>query len=167
VFWGVAGVALGSLLPWVDTLFATNETDTVVKSSMEEENTVEGENSGIFGADWTPVVRSVGAFVGIAYAIVCSPLPSGLGLVLTEVAQTPLGFNNASLSHPRSRQSGLMVPHRPLDARLHPQHRRRHNRSGTPPRLKPRRDAFARNIFFPESKLLREPRTYITARSRE
>jgi hypothetical protein len=73
VFWGVAGVALGSLLPWVDTLFATNETDTVVKSSVEEEDTVGEENSGIFGADWTPVVRSVGAFVGIAYAIVCSP----------------------------------------------------------------------------------------------
>jgi hypothetical protein len=75
VFWGIAGVSLGSLLPWVDTLFATDKMDTLVKTSVEEEDTVEGESSGIFGADWTPVVRSVGAFVGIAYAIVSSSHP--------------------------------------------------------------------------------------------
>jgi hypothetical protein len=166
VFWGVAGVALGSLLPWVDTLFATDETETLEKSSVKEEDTVEEENSGIFGADWTPVVRSVGAFVGIAYAIVCSSLCS-ISVILTGVAQTSLGINNASLSHTRSRQPGLMVPHRPLDARLHPQHRRRHNRSRAPPRLKPRRDAFSRSIFSPESKLLLEPRTTVTTRSRK
>jgi hypothetical protein len=85
--------------------------------------------------------------------------------MLTYIAQTPLGLNNASISHPRSCQPSLMVPHRPLDARLHPQHRRRHNRSRAPPCLKPRRDAFTRSIFSPESKLLREPRTIIAARS--
>jgi hypothetical protein len=76
LFWGIAGVALGSLLPWIDTLFAVPELDTPVfeKSGArgsspgnEEEG---GSNAGVFGADWTPVVRSVGAFVGIAYAIV-------------------------------------------------------------------------------------------------
>jgi hypothetical protein len=70
LFWGVAGVALGSLLPWVDTLFAVPELDTpVFEQKKEEESDAE---AGIFGADWTPVVRSVGAFVGIAYAIVRS-----------------------------------------------------------------------------------------------
>jgi len=68
LFWGIAGVALGSLLPWVDTLFAVAELDTpVFEKKKEEEEESEG---GIWGADWTPVVRSVGAFVGIAYAIV-------------------------------------------------------------------------------------------------
>jgi hypothetical protein len=74
LFWGIAGVALGSLLPWVDTLFAVPELDTsVFEKKNEEEEESEG---GIWGADWTPVVRSVGAFVGIAYAIVCPPLRS-------------------------------------------------------------------------------------------
>jgi hypothetical protein len=93
------------------------------------------------------------------------PPSCSMSVILTDVAQTSMGLNNASLSHPRSCQSSLMVPHRPLDARLHPLHRRRHNRSGTPPRLKPRRDAFTCSIFSPEPKLLPEPRTIITARS--
>lgn len=79
VFWGVAGVGLGSLMPWVDTLFSypleeasgkRNQSQTPAEKETENE-----EDAGIFGADWTPVVRSVGAFVGIAYAIVCLPLP--------------------------------------------------------------------------------------------
>jgi len=65
VLWGVAGVALGSLLPWVDTFWESDGQGTLVK----EETKV--ENVGGFAADWTPVVRSVGAFVGIAFAIVC------------------------------------------------------------------------------------------------
>jgi len=73
VFWGVAGVLLGSLMPWVDTLFLESE-EEVVSGSAEAEGEEEGSESGIFGADWTPVVRSVGAFVGIAYAIVWFPL---------------------------------------------------------------------------------------------
>ncbi|KAI5816763.1 INSIG domain protein [Pyronema omphalodes] len=47
--WGAGGVIMGSLLPWID------------------------EGSGIAvgnkKSDWTPVIRSVGAFVGVAYAI--------------------------------------------------------------------------------------------------
>ena len=73
-FWGVAGVALGSLLPWVDTLWEDGAEDarsTGIKRSTSPDGEVEElDSSGIFGADWTPVVRSVGAFVGIAFAIV-------------------------------------------------------------------------------------------------
>ena len=102
LFWGIAGVALGSLLPWVDTLFAVPELDTpVFEKKQEEEEESEG---GIWGADWTPVVRSVGAFVGIAYAIVYFPFPSVQSQLLTNDAEkTSLDLNSPSLSNPRTR----------------------------------------------------------------
>lgn len=49
--WGLAGVALGSLLPWLD-------------GDVLEEDRPSGRMA------WDPVVRSIGAFVGIAYGIV-------------------------------------------------------------------------------------------------
>jgi Insulin-induced protein (INSIG) len=77
IFWGLAGVALGTLLPLVDSIWSeagglTERSGSPVRrrgssSSVDGEET--GERSG-FAADWTPVVRSVGAFIGIAFAIV-------------------------------------------------------------------------------------------------
>ncbi|KAE9366328.1 hypothetical protein N431DRAFT_351821 [Stipitochalara longipes BDJ] len=88
LFWGIAGVALGSLLPWVDTLFAVPELDTPVFEKKKEEE--EESESGIWGADWTPVVRSVGAFVGIAYAIRKLPWTSTLQASLTLALVNPV-----------------------------------------------------------------------------
>jgi hypothetical protein len=94
VFWGVSGVALGSLLPWVDGLWAENF-ENVAESrqrsqSPEVHEVEELDSSGLFGADWTPVVRSVGAFVGIAFAIVspaiCSPILPTLFLPSLEIS---------------------------------------------------------------------------------
>lgn len=51
--WGFAGVVLGSLLPWLDG-----------------EDATEGASGHPTKTDWEPAVRSIGAFVGIAYAIV-------------------------------------------------------------------------------------------------
>lgn len=77
LFWGIAGVALGSLLPWVDTLFSTSLKGNLEygnKKSPSPKKTVapdeELDSNSFLGADWTPVVRSVGGFVGIAFAIV-------------------------------------------------------------------------------------------------
>ncbi|KAI9742667.1 MAG: hypothetical protein M1818_003808 [Claussenomyces sp. TS43310] len=73
VFWGVAGVGLGSLLPWVDTLW--EDIPSSSDPTLEERPSTPG-NEGSAGApigisqDWNPVVRSIGAFVGIAFAIV-------------------------------------------------------------------------------------------------
>lgn len=72
VFWGVAGVGLGSLLPWVDTMW--EDTTTEQYSEKERHGSVveddaDSDDSG-FASDWNPVVRSIGAFVGIAFAIV-------------------------------------------------------------------------------------------------
>jgi hypothetical protein len=70
VFWGLAGVGLGSLLPWLDGN--------------------EGGAARDAKRDWNPAVRSIGAFVGIAYAIVsrwcffffffCPPCREGEGV---------------------------------------------------------------------------------------
>lgn len=62
-------------MPWVDTLFLDSR-EEAAPISGDGEGREEGGESGIFGADWTPVVRSVGAFVGIAYAIVCRLVPT-------------------------------------------------------------------------------------------
>jgi hypothetical protein len=77
VFWALAGVAWGSLLPWFDTWWAdghgqalSDEADVTRAASGEKAT----RSLGVFGADWTPVVRSVGAFVGIAFAIVRPPI---------------------------------------------------------------------------------------------
>jgi hypothetical protein len=81
VFWGISGVALGSLLPWVDGLWEENfenggkfDAERRERSSSPDAEEDELDTSGLFGADWTPVIRSVGAFVGIAFAIVRSCL---------------------------------------------------------------------------------------------
>jgi len=85
-FWGVAGVVLGSLLPFIDrALAAGNEDDDQAcdihsdkKHAMQNASeNVDGQEPRItyLGAEWNPLVRSIGAFVGIAFAIVSHSLP--------------------------------------------------------------------------------------------
>ncbi|EKD13104.1 uncharacterized protein L3040_007827 [Drepanopeziza brunnea f. sp. 'multigermtubi'] len=93
VFWGFAGVGLGSLMPWVDTLFlapASEERVDLGRKGMGTEVEHEEREGGVFGADWTPVVRSVGAFVGIAYAIRKLPWSSPLQASLTLFLVNPV-----------------------------------------------------------------------------
>ncbi|KAG9240607.1 insulin-induced protein-domain-containing protein [Calycina marina] len=92
IFWGIAGVALGNLLPWVDTLWDENLDDDVVQPKRTKPIRTENEldASGIFGADWTPVIRSVGAFVGIAFAIRKLPWTSTLQASLTLALVNPV-----------------------------------------------------------------------------
>ena len=75
IFWAVAGVAWGSLLPFVDTLYAYGDgkalSDERVDSTAGDTGGKATRSAGILSADWTPIVRSVGVFVGIAFAIVC------------------------------------------------------------------------------------------------
>lgn len=70
VFWGLAGVGLGSLLPWLDRMDPTITT---------------GEAKW----DWNPAVRSIGAFVGIAYAIRRLPWQSTLQVSLALALVNP------------------------------------------------------------------------------
>ncbi|KAL8669478.1 MAG: hypothetical protein Q9168_005927 [Polycauliona sp. 1 TL-2023] len=84
VFWGIAGVLLGRLLPWIDIFWegTLGQGDDSVESWTAPADTgSQGGNDdqsdrsntrfdSVLGRDWTPVVRSIGAFVGIAFAIV-------------------------------------------------------------------------------------------------
>ena len=84
VFWGVAGVALGSLLPWFDVVWEDTLGSRSFGGVKPPQNNAAVRINGDIGnggqqsprfanglaAGWNPIVRSVGAFVGIAFAIV-------------------------------------------------------------------------------------------------
>ncbi|KAL9062993.1 MAG: hypothetical protein Q9157_008494 [Trypethelium eluteriae] len=115
-FWGMAGVGLGSLLPWVDWVWARDGEDGVVEDTIESRrgraprDTVTGrgelargrrgnresvsqrinQSPSVLGTDWSLVVRSVGAFVGIAFAIRKTPWQSTLQLSLTLALVNPV-----------------------------------------------------------------------------
>lgn len=66
--WGFAGVALGSLLPYVDLAWGVRGNE----EQVEEESAKDGESP--ISEQINDVVRSVAAFVGIAFAIVSMDL---------------------------------------------------------------------------------------------
>jgi hypothetical protein len=106
VFWGVAGVALGSLLPWVDTLWEENLNGQSDRTPSKK--AVEEKEAGA-GADWTPVVRSVGAFVGIAFAIVRLSFIHSLRHTDNSTEKAPLDFDPPSITDTSPCQPGSLV----------------------------------------------------------
>lgn len=88
-FWGVAGVALGQALPWIDCFWAENNGD--VDWEVIDDNNGREKSGGIVRGTggWNDVVRSVGAFVGIAFAIRKLPWQSTLQLSLTLALANP------------------------------------------------------------------------------
>ncbi|KAL9117516.1 MAG: hypothetical protein Q9187_005947 [Circinaria calcarea] len=104
IFWGIAGVGLGTLLPWVDVRWekALGDDDFdgleelptedlgPSESKDEDEVTPSSRAESGLGADWNPVVRSVGAFVGIAFAIRRLPWQSTLQVSLTLALVNPV-----------------------------------------------------------------------------
>lgn len=82
MFWGISGILMGSALPWFDDLW--EEYVGFVSHVVEG---AEGEET--MAGNWMPVVRSVGAFVGIAYAIRKLPWTSTLQISLTLALVNP------------------------------------------------------------------------------
>lgn len=132
ILWGISGIAMGSLLPWVDSAWENRfESKPPVQtqhrqrrvSSLAPDNHDDERSSGRFnnglGADWNPVVRSIGAFVGIAFAIVSAL--SLLGCLRTDdrfVEKAPLAVYATGLTHPGSCKSGFVVPDRSVEDRI-------------------------------------------------
>ncbi|KAL8943233.1 MAG: hypothetical protein Q9211_001051 [Gyalolechia sp. 1 TL-2023] len=102
-FWGFAGVLLGRLLPWIDLFWERTlgddrhsmEAPTLSEDAGPQEAGGDGDQrsstrlEGVLGADWNPAVRSIGAFVGIAFAIRKLPWQSTLQVSLTLAMVNP------------------------------------------------------------------------------
>jgi len=78
-FWGIAAVVLGRLMPYVDNFWETQDEDNdnedvpyYANGDDERKTTKNGRQTrrGWWAPEWNDVVRSIGAFVGIAFAIV-------------------------------------------------------------------------------------------------
>ncbi|OHE92765.1 insulin-induced protein [Colletotrichum orchidophilum] len=85
--WGLTGVVLGSLLPWFDGVW---------ENSFGKDEAIVEERSGSPSPedsspvkDWALVVRSIGAFVGIVFAIRKLPWASTLQVSLTLALVNP------------------------------------------------------------------------------
>jgi hypothetical protein len=70
--WGIGGVALAFVLPWLDTVW---EKSTNVPGKDRNLKAGNQKKSDSRSSRWTLAVRSIGAFVGIAFALV-STYPS-------------------------------------------------------------------------------------------
>lgn len=73
-FWGAMAATLGNLMPLFDFWWpqaGSSLSGAYEAEDVSKEATNEGEKTQFtLGAEWNPLVRSVGAFVGIAFAIV-------------------------------------------------------------------------------------------------
>jgi len=84
-FWGAASVAMGSLLPWIDATWVEDEHSAPSKRNPASPT----RSSGLNAVEWNDVVRSIGAFIGIAFAIRKTPWSSPLQLSATLALVNP------------------------------------------------------------------------------
>jgi hypothetical protein len=84
--WGCAGVVLGSLLPYIDLVWSRHST---LEAGSEEKEQDEKDTESPISEQINDVVRSVAAFVGVAFAIRRLPWQSTLQLTLTLALVNP------------------------------------------------------------------------------
>ncbi|EME39417.1 hypothetical protein DOTSEDRAFT_47933 [Dothistroma septosporum NZE10] len=102
--WGCIGVLLGEALPWIDSLWAEDDKHAVDDADNERtEKHARGMDA------WMDVVRLVGAFVGIAFAIRKLPWQSTLQLSLTLALANPAVWYLIDRSPPGFIMSSLVA----------------------------------------------------------
>ncbi|KAI0024911.1 insulin-induced protein [Xylariomycetidae sp. FL0641] len=95
-FWALAGVGLGSLLPWFDGVWEGRAPDLADEEGEEEELIEELLNRQKNGedekpaTDWALAIRGIGTFVGIAFAIRKLPWDSTLQVSCTLALVNPV-----------------------------------------------------------------------------
>lgn len=70
--WGMSGVTIGTLLPLMDQPPSIDKhisQGSVISSVSTANKETSSKQFDILDQDWTPIIRSVGAFVGITYAL--------------------------------------------------------------------------------------------------
>lgn len=126
--WGGVGVVLGGLLPWIDVLweevfggtievFASKpQVSRPVDASEDQEPRRASTTGSGLSADWHPSVRSIGAFIGIAFAIVRTGAPSSYLQCKAKfgTAQAPLAVGITGIPHLSPREPSALVSGRPL-----------------------------------------------------
>lgn len=90
LFWGTSGVLLGSLLPWFDQFCdRTLGSSANAAYSPDGEGTVNLKDEISSDTDWALVIRGVGCFAGIVFAIRKLPWDSTMQVSLTLALVNP------------------------------------------------------------------------------
>jgi hypothetical protein len=109
--WGFFGVALGSLLPYVDVAWSSHAPESEVE---QEESESDGQSP--ISEQINDVVRSVAAFVGVAFAIVSRVIiPFSSNHTNNFAASTPMAIHSTAYVDPRPGQPCALVHPRPLE----------------------------------------------------
>ncbi|KAK5028977.1 hypothetical protein LTR13_008846 [Exophiala sideris] len=102
ISWGVFGILLGNALPMVDSLWettvlpaindgrATRSTPGGTKASHHDNGNANSASDSGLGPMWYSAVRSIGVFVGIAFAMRRLPWQSTLQVALTLALANPV-----------------------------------------------------------------------------
>jgi hypothetical protein len=128
--WGFLGIVLGNALPLVDSLWeksispavSTNQTPQISRRATGTSTSTERDSPASSSLDsgtgplWYSTVRSMGAFVGIAFAVVSYSTDGSVFLLqsLTLLATDTLAIHLASRLDSGTRQPGALVCHRQI-----------------------------------------------------
>lgn len=130
--WGLLGLIIGNALPRIDSWFEDEEMveegfDSQSKHFQHRRASSVASRPGrekLSAADdsvgplWYSTVRSIGAFIGIAYALVSYKTRHLGPFTNSATAQDPMAIHPPGLHHPSNRQSSTVVSDRPLQVGL-------------------------------------------------
>lgn len=123
--WGMSGVTIGTLLPLMDQPPSIDKhisQGSVISSVSTANKETSSKQFDILDQDWTPIIRSVGAFVGITYALVCIPCPpltnSQIYILTWNKAQVVMDLKLPGIISPYYCESCPLVSFWSLETRL-------------------------------------------------